>query len=97
MTSRRYDYLRDPNVIYRESFAAIRRETDFSRLPKDLHPLALRIVHACGDPGIVAQLAWSDGAAAAGRAALAAGASILCDTRMVETGIIHVTCPRATG
>ena len=50
MTARRYEYLRDPAAIYAESFAAIRRETDLSRVPDDLQPLALRIVHACGDP-----------------------------------------------
>lgn len=93
MIPRRYDYLRDPEAIYRESFAAIRRETDLSHLPEDLHPLALRIVHACGAPGIVGGLAWSDGAVAAGRTALARGAAILCDTRMVETGIIHHHLP----
>jgi len=93
VSNRRYDYLRDPEAIYRESFAAIRRETDLSALPEEMHPLALRMVHACGDPRVVANLAWSDGAAAAGRAALAAGANILCDARMVETGIIHVRLP----
>ena len=52
MTTRRFDYLRDPAAIYAESFAAIRRETDLSRIPDDLQPLALRIVHSCGDPAI---------------------------------------------
>jgi len=89
MTARRYDYLRDADAIYRDSFAAIRHETDLSRVPKDLHPMALRVVHACGDPDIGEDLAWTDGAAAAGRAALAAGATILCDSRMVEAGVIQ--------
>lgn len=93
MTARRYDYLRDADAIYRDSFAAIRRETDLSRLPEDLHPMALRVVHACGDPALVADLAWADGAAAAGRAALAAGATILCDSRMLEAGIIRDRLP----
>ncbi len=95
MTTRRYDYLRDPEAIYRKSLEIVRRETDLSGVPDDLHPLALRIVHACGDPDIVAGLAWTDGAATAGRAALAAGASILCDSRMVESGIIHVRLPES--
>lgn len=93
MTPRRYDYLRDPEAIYRESFAAIGRETDLSRLPQDLRPLARRIVHACGEPGIVADLAWADGAVAAGQAALAEGADILCDSRMVEAGVIRGRLP----
>ena len=95
MTTRRYGYLRDAEAIYRESFAVIRRETDFSRLPEDMHPLALRIVHACGDTGIVESLAWSEGAAATGTAALATGARILCDSRMVETGIIQIQPPES--
>ena len=95
MTPRRYEYLRDPDAIYRESFAAIRRETDLSGIPEDLQALALRIVHACGDPGAVANLAWSEGAGAAGRRALADGANILCDARMVEAGIIHVRLPQS--
>ena len=32
-------YLKNPDEIYKESFAAIRRETDLSRLPKALHDL----------------------------------------------------------
>ena len=95
MTARGYDYLRDPAAIYAESFAAIRRETDLSRVPEDLRPLALRIVHACGDPGIVEHLSWSPGAGRAGRAALGRGAAVLCDSRMVAAGIIRKKLPAA--
>lgn len=95
MTRRRYPYIRNPDAIYRESFAAILRETDLTVVPSDLEALALRIVHACGDPGIVAHLAWSEGAGEAGRLALAAGAPILCDSRMVEMGIIQARLPEA--
>ncbi len=44
----RYDYLRDPDAIYRESFARIRGEADLSALPDSLHKLALRLAHAVG-------------------------------------------------
>jgi precorrin-8X/cobalt-precorrin-8 methylmutase len=87
------DYLRDPGEIYRRSFAAIRAETDLSRLPDELAPLALRIVHACGMPEIVGELKWSDGAPSAGRAALTAGAPILCDATMVAHGIVRRRLP----
>jgi len=93
MTPRRYEYLRDPDAIYRESFAAIRREIDLSHFPNDVHALALRIVHACGEPGVIEHLVWSDGAPSAGRAALAAGGDILCDAHMVEAGIIQSRLP----
>lgn len=90
-----YNYLRDPAAIYRESFAAIRRETDLSAIPEDLKPLALRVVHACAMPDIVADLAASPGAAGAGRAALEADAPVLADAEMVARGIILDRLPRA--
>lgn len=95
MSSRRYDYLRDPAAIYAESFTKIRREVDLSRIPEDLQPLALRIVHACGDPAVVKRLTWSPGAGRAGREALKLGATILCDSRMVAAGIIRKKLPGA--
>ncbi len=95
MTTRRYDYIRDPVAIYAESFGAIRRETDLSRIPEDLHPLALRIVHACGDPAVLKHMSWSPGAGRAGREALELGATILCDSRMVAAGIIRKKLPGA--
>ncbi len=66
------DYLRDPAEIYRRSFATIRAETDLARLPADIVPVAVRLVHACGMPDIVRDLAWSHDAVTAGRAALGA-------------------------
>jgi len=91
----RYDYLRDPDAIYRASFALIRAEADLSALPPALHTLALRLAHAAGDAGILRDLAWSDGAAAKGRAALEVGAPILVDAAMVAAGISERRLPRA--
>jgi precorrin-8X/cobalt-precorrin-8 methylmutase len=88
-----YDYIRDPDEIYRRSFAIIRAEADLRALPADLEPIAVRLIHAAGDPGIVGDLAWSDGAGAAGRQALASGAPILVDTEMVAAGIIRNRLP----
>jgi len=90
----RYDYLRDPDAIYRESFARIRGEADLSALPDSLHKLALRLAHAVGDAGILRDLVWSAGAVAAGRAALAEGAPILVDAAMVKAGIAQRRLPR---
>jgi len=94
MTQQSYDYLRDPDAIYRASFALIRAEADLSALPAELHALALRLAHAAGDASMLPDLAWSDGAAAAGRAPIAAGAPILVDAAMVEAGIIERRLPR---
>ena len=81
------DYLRDPQGITRRSFAIIRRETDVGGLPPGLVDVAYRMVHASGMTDLVADLAWSDDVAEAARGALAAGAPILADCRMVASGI----------
>jgi len=89
------DYLRDGQAIYRESFATIRAEADLSRIPADLEKLAVRVIHACGMVDIVEDLRFSAGAGTAGRAALAHGAPILCDARMVANGITLARLPAA--
>jgi len=81
------DYIRDGQEIYRQSFATIRAEADLSNIPADLEKLAVRLIHACGMVDVVQDLRFSAGAGAAGRAALAKGAPILCDARMVAEGI----------
>ena len=81
------DYIRDPAEILRRSFEIIEKETDLATLPKDIRPVAARIVHACGMPDVVADLAFSNGAGTAGKDALRRGAPILCDVRMVAAGL----------
>jgi precorrin-8X/cobalt-precorrin-8 methylmutase len=88
-----FPYLRDPAEIARRSFALVRAEADLTRFPAALRPLALRLAHAAGDASILGDLAWSLGAAAAGRKALAAGAPILADSTMVAAGIIRTRLP----
>ena len=88
------DYIRDGQEIYRRSFATIRAETDLSAIPPDMEKLAVRVIHACGMVDIVSELAFSPGAGAAGRAALHAGAPILCDARMVAEGITRPRLPK---
>src|ERR1700738_2154400 len=89
------DYVRDGQAIYRESFATIRAEADLSRIPADLEKLAVRLIHACGMVDIVDALRFSAGAGMAGRTALASGAPILCDARMVAEGITRARLPAA--
>ncbi|WP_213304176.1 precorrin-8X methylmutase [Paraburkholderia sacchari] len=87
------DYVRDGQAIYRQSFATIRAEADLSRIPPDLEKLAVRVIHACGMIDIVEALRFSDRAGAAGRGALAGGAPILCDARMVAEGVTRARLP----
>ena len=86
-------WIKDPAEIYRRSFAAIRAETNLDSVPVELRDLVIRVVHACGMPDIVAEMAWSEGAASRGIAALKAGAPILVDAEMVAHGIIESRLP----
>ncbi len=81
------DYLRDPQAIYRRSFAIVRAEADLGGLPVELAEVAVRLVHACGMPDITAGLAWSGDVVGQARAAIAAGAPVITDARMVAEGI----------
>ncbi|MBW3084949.1 Precorrin-8X methylmutase [Austwickia sp. TVS 96-490-7B] len=89
-----YDYRHRGADIYDESFRIIRAEADLSRFPNDVERIVVRMCHAAGDPSIADDIAFTPGVAAAGRAALAAGAPILCDSTMVATGIIRSRLPR---
>ena len=82
------DYLRDPQAIYRRSFAIVRAEADLGGLPAELAEVAVRLVHACGMPDITAGLAWSGDVVGQARAALAAGAPVIADAQMVAEGVI---------
>ena len=93
MTPPRYASLRDPEAIYRQSFALVEAEADLARFPADMRPLALRLAHAAGDATILADLVWSPGAGAAGCRALAGGATILADGAMTAAGIVASRLP----
>ena len=87
------DYIRDGQEIYRNSFAIIRAEANLDNIPADLEKLAVRVIHACGMVDAVDDLRFSPGAGKAGRNALAAGATILCDARMVLEGVTRTRLP----
>ncbi|MBD2387245.1 precorrin-8X methylmutase [Cylindrospermum sp. FACHB-282] len=87
------DYIRDANEIYRNSFAIIRSEANLDGLPSDVAKVAVRLIHACGMTDIVNDLGYSPTAVEAGRAALASGAPILCDCRMVADGVTRRRLP----
>ncbi len=89
------EYLRDPDAIYRHSFEIIEAEAGLGRLPGDIAPVARRMIHACGMTDLVDDLAFSDHAGALGRAALAGGAAVLCDVRMVAAGVMTGRLPAA--
>lgn len=90
-----FEYVREPTAIYRRSREIALAETDLGAVADDMREVALRLVHACGEPTVAADLRASPGAGTAGRAALAAGAAILCDTEMVAHGVIRSALPNA--
>ncbi|MBV8965897.1 MAG: precorrin-8X methylmutase [Mycobacteriaceae bacterium] len=85
------DYIRDPAEIYRRSFAAIRAEADLSRFPDDVATVVVRLIHTCGQVDLAEHVAYSDDVITRTRAALAAGAPVLCDSSMVAAGITRLT------
>ena len=88
-------YERDPEAIYAESFATVRREARLEHLPEDVAEIAVRLVHACGQPQVADRLAYSADVGAAARAAMAAGAAVLCDCEMVASGITRRLLPES--
>lgn len=89
----RYDYERDPGAIYRRSFAIIRREADLARFSPREERIAVRMIHTAGTVELAADLAFSPGFAEAAATALERGAPILCDARMIASGITRARLP----
>lgn len=90
-----HSYLTNGAEIYRQSFSIIRAEADLSRFDTDEETVAVRMIHAAGLVGLEAYIAFTPGAATAARAALGAGAPILCDVRMVSEAITRPRLPAA--
>ncbi len=93
--STRFTYIRDGAEIYRRSFAIIRAEADLRRFSADEEKVAVRLIHACGLVESAQDFVFSPGAVAAARAALVAGAPILCDSKMVANGVTRSRLPKA--
>ncbi|HXW24409.1 MAG TPA: precorrin-8X methylmutase [Xanthobacteraceae bacterium] len=89
----RLAYLRDGATIYERSFAIIRAEADLTRFSPDEANVAVRMIHACGMVEAAVHIAFGGGLVAVARAALAAGAPILCDAEMVAHGITRARLP----
>ncbi len=88
-----HDYIRDGTAIYERSFAIIRAEADLSRFSPSEADIAVRMIHACGQVEAARHFVFSPGFAEAARAALKAGAPILCDAEMVAHGITRARLP----
>lgn len=85
----------DGAAIYRQSFAIIRAEADLGRFSPDEEPVAVRMIHAAGMVELASFIDFTTDFSTRARAALAAGAPILCDARMVSEGITRARLPAA--
>ena len=88
-----HDYLRDGAAIYFRSFAIIRAEADLSSFSEEEAEIAVRMIHASGVIELARSIVFSEGFVSGARAALAAGAPILCDAEMVAHGITAARLP----
>lgn len=86
-------YETDGAAIYVQSFATIRAEADLARFTPEEEAVAVRMIHAAGMVGLERHIRFAPGMAVAARAALEAGAPILCDARMVSEGITRPRLP----
>ena len=84
---------REPEAIYRESFARIGALDAVRAVPEPLRPLATRLVHTTGLPEILSGLRATPDVAERAKAALAAGAGVFCDTETVRAGIMRRLLP----
>ncbi|MGR3803322.1 precorrin-8X methylmutase [Marinibacterium profundimaris] len=89
-----YEYETDGAAIYRQSFATIRAEAELDGFAPDEEQVAVRMIHAAGLVGLERDIRFSPGFVAAARAALEAGAPILCDARMVSEGVTRKRLPK---
>ena len=82
-----HTYEKDGAAIYAESFATIRNEADLVRFSEIEEVVVVRMIHAAGMVDLAPFVQFTPNFAVSARAALEAGAPILCDTRMVSEGI----------
>jgi len=91
--SERAAYLREGAAIYERSFAIIRAEAELSRFAADEAEVAVRMIHACGQVDMAQYIVFGGSLVVAARAALNAGAPVLCDAEMVAHGVTRARLP----
>lgn len=80
-------YIRDPEQIFRQSIRTIEELLPLEHLPKNLRPIARRIVHACAITEVADSLKWNGDPVAATGQALREEAELLTDCEMLRHGI----------
>ena len=75
------------STIEQESYDILRARVDLSALPPLTRAVVERVVHASADLAYVTDLVCDEAALLAGQRALAGGAPVVADVRMVAAGI----------
>ena len=88
-----YEYEKNGQAIYDESFATIRREADLAAFDVDEEQVVVRMIHAAGMIGLEKHVRFTPGMVAAARMAMEGGAPIFCDARMVSEGVTRPRLP----
>ena len=91
--TRRYDYERDAAAIYRRSFAIIRAEAKLDRFAPIDERVAVRLIHTSGMVELADDIVFTPGFGEAAAGALKRGAPILCDVKMVASGVTRARLP----
>lgn len=85
---------RNGAAIYLESFRTIRAESELSQFSAEEETVVVRMIHAAGMVELASHVQFRNDFAIGVRAALEAGAPILCDAHMVSEGITRKRLPR---
>jgi precorrin-8X/cobalt-precorrin-8 methylmutase len=88
-----YEYEKNGQAIYDESFATIRREAALDSFDAAEEQVVVRMIHAAGMLGLEQHVKFTPGMVAAARKAMEDGAPIFCDARMVSEGVTRPRLP----
>ncbi|MEM7259352.1 MAG: precorrin-8X methylmutase, partial [Pseudomonadota bacterium] len=80
-------------AIYVGSFKTIRSEANLKRFSVEEEIVAVRMIHAAGMVELAPKIHFKHDFAVKARAALEAGAPVLCDAHMVSEGITRARLP----
>ena len=82
------EYPQEPNEITRLSFARVRESCpDIVNLPAPLQPLAVRMIHACGNPEILSSIRASENFPQPLLTTPVENIPVLCDSAMLQTAV----------
>ncbi len=89
------DYERCPKRIQQRSFDIVRSQVDLTHLNALEKQIAVRMIYACGDPSIINDLRFSQGAAESGLQSLKQQKQVICDVNLVVSALNKKLLPQS--